>query len=257
MGASFLWPQRFSLGLADGRTIAVDRGEPVRGSWRGLDRPDAVGVTEPMPGLVRIVIPGFDDPRLEATALDAVRRHLDARAILFDVRGNGGGSTPERLLAALIDTPYRNMLDATPLHIGTIEAWSQHGEAILPDAMLRTGGDLVMPDHPLFHGRVLVLADRDCASACEDFVLALHGSHRGAILGETTYGSTGQPFTVEFPELGMSLRVSTRREYLPGLLPFEGVGVPPDIAIPLTAAALRAGRDEVLRHALEIARQGG
>lgn len=200
-------------------------------------------------------LPSFDEARFETAALDTVKQHADARVILFDVRGNGGGSTSQRLLAGLIETSYQDMVDSTPLHIGTIEAWSQSGDPILPDAMVRTGGELIRPDHPWFHGKVLVLADQHCASACENFVLAPHGSHRGTILGETTYGSTGQPFLVGFPELGISFRVSTRREYFPGLLPFEGVGVQPDIAIPLTAAALRAGTDDVLQRALEIATQ--
>ena len=257
MGTSFLWPARFRLGLADGRGMAVDRAKPAGAPWRGAVWPTAVGVTDPAPGVVRIAIPGFDDPALERAALDAVRRHAGARAILFDVRGNGGGSTPVHLLRALIDVPYRDMVDATPLHVGTIEAWAAGGDAILSNAMVRSGGELIPPDHPLFHGRVLVLIDRYCASACEDFVLALHEAHRATILGETTYGSTGQPFSVAFPELGMSLRVGTRREYLPGLLPFEGVGVAPDIAVPLTADALRAGRDDALRRTLEIAGGSG
>lgn len=256
MESAFLWPEHFVLGLADGHTVRVDRMTPLAAPWRGASLPADVRVTEPGPGIVRIEIPGFDRPAEEAAALDAVRHHLDARAILFDVRGNGGGNTPDHLLAALIETPYRDMISVTPLHIGTLDAWAALGTTILPNAMVQNGGELIQPDHPLYHGRVLVLTDGACASSCEDFVLAIHVSHRGPILGEATYGSTGQPFTVSFPEVGMSLRVSTRREYLPGFVPFEGVGVQPDIAIPLTPTMLRSSRDEVLDRALDIARRG-
>ena len=69
-------------------------------------------------------IPGFDDPKQEAAAVAAVRAHADAPAILFDLRGNGGGSKPMDLIHTVLEHPVRDMLDASPLHIGTIEAWS-------------------------------------------------------------------------------------------------------------------------------------
>lgn len=253
--AAFLWPARLQLGLGDRRTITIDRSRPEPGAWRGLIVPDSVVVSEPAPGIIRIQIPGFDKPQYEEAALEAVRHHRDARVILFDVRGNGGGSTPQRLLNALIERPYYDMIDSTPLHIGTLDAWAEGGEVVLPKAMVRAGGEIIQPDHPIFHGQVLVLADRGCASACEDLVLGLHESGRARIVGETTYGSTGQPYLVGFPEVRMSLRVGARREYRHGLKPFEGVGVIPDSPVALTQDALRSGDDPVLQRALAIARQ--
>lgn len=256
-GTSFLWPSHFVLGLKDGRSATIDRSNRSTAPWRGRAVPEAVVVDEPEVGVVQIKIPRFDKPEYESAALEAVKTHRSARTIIFDVRGNGGGDTPQHLMNALIERPYQNMIDSTPLHIGTLDAWAQAGaEAVLPNAMVRTGGDLIQPDHPTFHGKILVLADRYCASACEDFVLGLHESKRATVIGEATYGSTGQPFNVDLPEVGMSFRVSTRREYLPGLRPFEGVGVLPDVSVPLTSAALRSGDDPVLQRAMEIARQG-
>jgi hypothetical protein len=52
----------------------------------------------------------------------------------------------------------------------------------------------------------------------------------------------------------MRLRVSAKRDSFPDGSPFEGVGVRPDLEVPTTVAALRAGRDEVLAKALELAR---
>ncbi len=100
-----------------------------------------------------------------------------------------------------------------------------------------------------------MLTDRHRVSACEDFVAAMRISHRATILGETTEGSTGQPYSVEFPELKMAFRVSTRREYYPDGSPFEGIGVRPDVDIPLTRAMLMDKEDAVLERALTIIRR--
>ena len=126
---------------------------------------------------------------------------------------------------------------------------------MLPDAMLRTGGELIQPDHPVFHNRVYLLVDRGCASACEDFVLAMHEAHRGLVLGETTWGSTGQPYMVSFGELAMSFRVSTRREYFPDFGPVEGVGVVPDVPVALMRAMLSGPGDGMLDAAVARIRQ--
>ncbi|HEX3529182.1 MAG TPA: hypothetical protein VH988_19155 [Thermoanaerobaculia bacterium] len=45
-------------------------------------------------------------------------------------------------------------------------------------------------------------------------------SKRARILGESSYGSTGQPYMVDFGN-GISFRVSTRRVYFPDGSPFE------------------------------------
>ncbi|GAN54215.1 S41 family peptidase [Tanticharoenia sakaeratensis] len=246
-----IWPVRFSLTLADGRSVRVDRVQALKTPWKGLyTQPEGVRVSMLQGGIVRIEIPSFDDPKFEAAAVAAVKAHASAPAILFDVRGNGGGSTPIDLIHTVLEHPVRDMIDATPAHFGTIEAWAEADVPTFPRAMLRTGGEPLEPDHPVFHGRAYFLADRHCASACEDFITTMHNAHRGVIMGETTYGSTGQPYFVSFPDLGMRFRVSTRREYFPDFTPFEGVGVHPDVPLPTTVASLRSGHDEVLAQAL-------
>jgi carboxyl-terminal processing protease len=69
---------------------------------------------------------------------------------------------------------------------------------------------------------------------------------RGLVLGEPSYGPTGQPYLLRFPEFGMSFRVSTKREYFPDGRQFEGVGLQPDKYIPATREELRSGTDTPL-----------
>jgi len=251
-----IWPVRFTLLLGSGKQVIIDRDVLNPSTSRGLPmRPSNTQTNVSKDGIVRIAIPSFGKPEYEDAAVDAVKAHTGAPALLFDLRGNGGGSTPINLIYTVLEKPMRDMLSATPLHIGTVEAWSQSGDSMLPNAMVRDGGELIQPNHPAFHGRVFVLTDRHCVSACEDFVAAMRISHRATILGETTEGSTGQPYSVGFPELKMAFRVSTRREYFPDGSPFEGIGVRPDVDIPLTRAMLVDKEDAVLERALTIIRR--
>lgn len=63
---------------------------------------------------------------------------------------------------------------------------------------------------PRYRGQVVVLTNGGRASACEDLVLALKGHSRVVVVGDTTFGATGQPVFVDFGD-GMTARVSARR----------------------------------------------
>ena len=117
--------------------------------------------------------------------------------------------------------------------------------------MMRYGPDKAQPLPEAWKGKMALLIDGGCASACEDFVLRFKDGDRGLVLGEPTFGSTGQPYFVEFPEFGMSFRVSTKREYFPDGRQFEGVGIQPDQPIPLAREDLRRGVDSQLELAAQ------
>lgn len=89
--------------------------------------------------------------------------------------------------------------------------------------------------------------------AAEDFVAPFYENRRATIVGDTTWGTTGQPLFLDLGN-GMSFRVSARRYQMYDGSPFEGVGIPPHVVVPLRAAALREGRDEALERAVALAR---
>ncbi len=252
---TFMFPQRFTLQLADGRRVHVDENAP-RGPRRGRPRPEEVTVQHRPDGVVVIAIPSFDDPHFEADAVRAVKASTGAPLILLDVRGNSGGSTPNDLLKALMTKPYAGTVVATPLTIAENDAHGSFSpdDNPAPDAFLRYGPDRSTPDLNAYPGPVALLVDRECASACEDFAIRFKSGARGLVLGEATWGSTGQPIQALFPELGMTLRVSTKRESFADGSRFEGVGVTPDIAIPLTRTDLTTQGDLYLERAIQAAR---
>ena len=73
---------------------------------------------------------------------------------------------------------------------------------------------------------------------------------RAVVVGETTGGSTGQPYFLDLDD-GMAAVIGAKRAAFPDGSRFEGVGIRPDVEVAPTVDGLRAGRDVVL----EAARQ--
>lgn len=261
----FLFPPAFTLTLGDGRTVRVVRGAATVAQAR---TPAALDSLTLAGGVPYLAIRSFDDPGIEKSAVAFLKGHAAAPAIVLDVRGNGGGTTPQLLIGALMDRPYAEWTEATTLSVALFGAYRRIHDVVGPGmlgdydrgfidglgafdrSMLTTLGRTVPPQAaPAFTGRLAVLVDAGCASACEDFVMPLKTGHRALLVGSTTFGSTGQPYMYDFGD-GMTFRVSTKRTSFPDGSRFEGVGVSPDLPVNPTAADLRAGRDPVLARAL-------
>jgi carboxyl-terminal processing protease len=256
----FLWPKSFTLTLKGGRRLTVNRLEP---KWK----PATGGLPVPtLPeGVVYHRIRSFGESKFENAAIEFVKSNAGAKLIIFDVRGNGGGSTPERLLRAIMDRPYRSWVESTSMHFGLFATYGElFRSGILRDADPRlrgylegfsnyfarpyfmSPGAIKQPENPIYKGRIFILQDRACASACEDFVMPLKTSGRATVFGERTYGSSGQPYMHDFGN-GMSFRVSTKRMYFPDGTEFEGVGIQPDVEV----LSADPDRDQVLEAALK------
>lgn len=267
---AFVFPPTFTLTLEGGRTLTIDRlhqklapvpDSPLEGKW--LED-----------GIYYLRIPSFEGRQDELKALELLKQNAQAKAMIIDVRGNGGGNTPSDLIAALIDRPYRDFSQGTTLSIGVFAAYRQILKSMPPEQlsqisetdrtalgaladyyrpMLITSGGMTSPNKPMYAGPLVVLSDTGCASSCEDFLMPLKESKRARILGQSSYGSTGQPYMVDFGN-GISFRVSTRRVYFPDGSPFEGVGIAPDVEARPTLDDIRHGTDSVLAKGLEMAR---
>jgi carboxyl-terminal processing protease len=119
-----------------------------------------------------------------------LKAQLSAAAIIIDVRGNGGGSTPETLHSVLMAQPYQGWSEATPERLGALEIYQDVGSqpTLLWKAPVQT------PAETHYSGKVLILADVRCFSDCDGFVEPFEVNHRATIIGEHTAGSTGQPY---------------------------------------------------------------
>jgi len=240
-----LWPRSAQLTLSDGRSVPVTRGVPTAAEVSASRAGRAVVPHRWLvPDSVAYVrIARFSPSMYEDSALAVITRlYAEAPALIIDVRGNGGGRTPSRLMRRLDAKRHGRGL---ALERSTI--FSDHFRFLAGLGSLRSG--------PTYRGRLVILADHGCASACDDFVAPFADGRRALVIGDTTWGTSGQPQVLDLGH-GMTYQVSARRYRLANGAPFEGVGIPPHVVVPLSADALRAVRDLVLERALqEIRRQ--
>jgi carboxyl-terminal processing protease len=240
----YLFPAQFVVGTDDGRRVNVVRGVPTDSSVAArragqplvADRwlvPDSIGYVR---------VRRFSPRAHEDSALAIIgRRYSTAPALVVDVRGNGGGSTPSRLIAALSGGQELKRL---PIERSTIAA-----DRLRFLAGMQSSGTALR-----YRGALIILADHGCASACDDFVAPFAASDRARVVGDTTWGSTGQPRFLDLGN-GMTFQVSARRYTQMDGSPFEGVGIAPHIVVPLRAAELREGRDAALERGIAEARR--
>jgi carboxyl-terminal processing protease len=177
----------------------------------------------------------------ERGTLDALGRLARAHAIVIDVRDNGGGNTPWRLQKALAGTRHPDWITG-PDHVQP-SWWARAG------LYLRARTAWV----PRYRGRVVMLVNGGCASACEDLLVAVRGQPNVTIVGDSTFGSTGQPWNIDLGD-GMRARIGARRARLPDGGAFEGVGIAPDVRVVPTAASIAAQQDPVLDRAVALLR---
>ena len=261
----YLFPEKFKLELSDKQVVEIERLKNKIKNSEGKTE----GKWLKMNNIAYIKIPSFRSPEFEEKAIEYVKQFKKANLLIIDVRGNGGGRTPSALIDALQDRPYRSWTESTPLNIGLFKAYEhilrEYGEKLQKEyktvlemlsyffkhSNLMWQSDFQKPENTIYRGKLVILVDRRCASACEDFIMPFKDNKRAIIIGERTIGSSGQPFNINFGE-GIRVSIGTKREYFPDGSPFEGIGIKPDIEIKLTIELLKSGRDIFLETALNI-----
>lgn len=199
-----------------------------------------------------IRIPSFNEPHFEEDALNYVQQFVNVRAIVIDVRNNGGGSTPAQLIAALMERPYRWWTETSP-NVGYLHRKhaGQRGRlTVLENGSARWEGDYTQPESCIYRAKVIILANQDTGSAAEDLVMPFKDTGRATVIGKPTAGCTGQPQYWTYRDIHFC--VGAIRAYMPSAEPFEGIGMAPDILVKRTREDLICGRDPVLQRALDV-----
>ncbi|MBC3919005.1 hypothetical protein H8L32_16055 [Undibacterium sp. CY18W] len=188
----------------------------------------------------------FGDNTAANEYIKAYAEIAKAKAIIFDVRKNGGGDTDVgyRVLQTLGTPPFDGSHAATRDYKPAKRAWGEK------QAMHDFADEKNQPDpERAYHGTVMVLTSASTFSAAEDFAVAFDSMKRGLIIGEPTGGSTGQPLMISMPG-GGSARICTKKDsYIDGKA-FVGVGVQPGKLIHTKIDDFRAGKDTQLNAAL-------
>jgi len=244
-----IFPEKFTITLADGRLIPIDR----QNDGKTPQRPQITEgrwLVEKVVAYIRIPI--FHGIETQARALQYLKELQGAATIIIDVRGNPGGGEPSVLQSSLMGRPYRTWVESSAEHGGSLlrnyaAAYPEHATVTYSDSV-------VHPRETAYGGHLILLTDRICSCACEDFVMPFKYSNRATLVGETTAGTFSFTRHVDF-ENGMILNIAAVHHTFPDGSTFEGVGIAPDIAVDTTPSDLKAGRDPVLHRALELAQQ--
>lgn len=154
-----------------------------------------------------------------------------------------------------MDRPYRWWAGSTPMAPALHQSYAEGGNGWYGDFRrphLAWPARKLAPGEAPFQGRVLLLVDAGCNSACEDFVMPFKDNGRGTLVGQTTAGSTGQPYMLDLGN-GLMAIIGAKRERFPDGSVFEGVGIQPDVVVGMRVDDLRAGQDQILDRALILA----
>ncbi len=239
-----VFPERFTMTLDGNRHIVVDRkqdrkAEPsneTTGRWLVLEK---IGY---------IKLPSFQDMEV-AGALDLLRRLKNAKVLILDLRGNFGGGDPSPIVRSVMDRPYQTWTELSSMKGGALSRGYGMAHAEGPQVTAATA--VTNSPRPIFTGKLLLLTDRGCTSACEDFSMRFKLTHRAQLIGETTAGTFSFTNRTQF-ENGMVLNIASVRNIFPDGSRFEGVGIAPDIEVQPSIQDWKAGKDVVLERALNI-----
>lgn len=176
------------------------------------------------------IFDGYDDVR-------------DARALVIDVRGNGGGAEPlaQQFAGCFVNEPQL------------------YGKHVYRDANSKTGFSemrerWLQPNssRPHFTGRVAVLTGPAVMSSCESFLLMMKTCPSVQLVGGRSQGSSGNPKPHDLGN-GVILFLPSWKDMTADGIELEGVGVAPDIVVDARPEEF-AATDAVLEAALNSLR---
>jgi len=171
-----------------------------------------------------------------------------SKALILDLRNNGGGNTDWAILSCLIDTATMVHKTYMRQYIPTFRAWGR-------PQTTRESFDGIGPDKThRYSNPVIVLISARTFSAAEDFAAAFKSLKRGILLGEATGGSTGQPLGITLPG-NLTARICTKRDQYADGSDFVGKGILPDMVVVPTVSDVRKGVDTQLEAALKELRR--
>jgi C-terminal processing protease CtpA/Prc len=170
---------------------------------------------------------------------DAVDQMKSAKALIIDLRDNLGGLVDAAIESAtmFIDTGH-----VVETKVRTDDGFAQQALALKGDDLIVVNfkGEPTTDKFPRPYPQVtkvpiVILVNKQTASASELFSAALQQNHRAYLIGETTYGKGIGQSVVQLPH-GLTVAVTSLRYYTPkhdwlGDGGFFAVGLTPDQTI--------------------------
>ncbi|MCP5103003.1 MAG: peptidase S41 [bacterium] len=180
--------------------------------------------------------------RIPMEQINALMPELEkARAIICDLRGYPNGN--------------HNLISHLLKEKDTSKEWMWVPHVIYPDyekVTFRKTGWQVEPLKPRLTAKIFFLVDGRAISYAESYMGLIEHYKLATIVGQTTAGTNGNvnPFTLPG---GYYLSWTGMRVVKHDGSQHHGVGIIPDVPVDRTIEGVRAGRDEFLEKAIELA----
>lgn len=168
----------------------------------------------------------------------------DTRALVIDVRPNSGGDErlAQRVAAWFVDgtvtyARHRVRVKAGPDGFGPVQSRTLQGNG----------------EDRRYGKPIAVLTSRYVMSSNESFVLMLKQAKDCTLVGQPTFGSSGNPRPFELDN-GVTVYAPSWEDLSLDGRSIEGVGIAPDVLVECTPRDLEQ-RDAILQRALELLRE--
>jgi hypothetical protein len=179
----------------------------------------------------------------EANINQVLDRMAVCDGIILDIRDNGGGllTNSGRLASHFFNEK-------------TLVGYLMHKTGKGHDDFSRPYGIYVEPsDGVKYQKKAVILTNRSCYSATNDFVNSMRYAPNVTIVGDKTGGGSGLPFSSELPN-GWSVRFSASPMLDAGKKHIE-FGVDPDIKVDMTEEDIAKGLDSIIERARLILKE--
>ena len=173
----------------------------------------------------------------------AITELMDTKAMVIDVRPNSGGdeSLAQRVAAWFVEGTKAYAKNRYR------ERGGKGGVGPMIERTVTGNPANRRYDHP-----IAVLTSRYVMSSNESFVLMMKQAKDCVVVGQPTFGSSGNPKPVELGN-GVTAFIPTWQDLRLDGTDFEGQGLQPDVLVPCTAKELETS-DPILAKALELLR---
>jgi C-terminal processing protease CtpA/Prc len=192
-----------------------------------------------------------------------------AKALVIDLRINRGGNTyvAEKILQYLTFHNLSGTRSKMRIHNATYKAWGKYASQFSwakkyqpyfeGDAWQQNDADILLANEIAMSKKVVVptavLTSRETSAAAESFLVYVSDAKHISIVGEPTFGSSGQPLEIDLPG-GGSATICTKRETFADGRDFIGVGVQPDVFVARDVGFYLSENDKTLSSATEVLR---
>ena len=139
--------------------------------------------------------------------------------LILDIRFNGGGSEglAKKIAGRFVDQ-------------SVVYAGHRNRDTSSPSGFSKIKKRTLKPIRPGFRGRTVVLMGPVNMSSCEAFLLMMKQAPQCTLMGEKSYGSSGNPKPVRLAN-GVTVFLPSWVALTPDGEPFEGKGISPDVHV--------------------------